>query len=117
MRDGALSAAQIFGALIWQIGLPDRSTARPSPPPLSSLLFRVHSPPSQPIYGLLPNLLFSQPGSRLSVRNLHPSVTVSPPLILAEVFFFFFLKRPPAAKGSLSGQTAHAPNLPHGPLS
>lgn len=35
MRDGALSAAQIFGALIWQIGLPDRSTARPSlPPPL-----------------------------------------------------------------------------------
>lgn len=32
-RDGALSVAQIFGALIWQIGLPDRPTARPSHPP------------------------------------------------------------------------------------
>lgn len=45
-RDRDLSAAQIFGALIWQIGFPDRLTARSSllpalPPP--PRCFRPHS--------------------------------------------------------------------------
>lgn len=89
-RDGALSVAQIFGALIWQIGLPDRPTARPSHPPTpahcSSLLLghtlRHHSlfMDSCLIY------FFFSP----CVTSLHPSVTVLSSLIL-EFFFCFYL--------------------------
>lgn len=93
-----------------------QTVSPPHPRPLLLLAARAHSPPSQPLYGLLPNLLFFSP----CVTSLHPSVTVLSSLILEFFFVFiylFILKRPPAAQGSLSGHTAHALNLPHGLLS
>lgn len=63
-----------------------QTVSPPHPRPLLLLAARAHSPPSQPLYGLLPNLLFFSP----CVTSLHPSVTVLSSLIL-EFFFCFYL--------------------------
>lgn len=98
--------------VFWGFNLPnwpprqtDSHTA--SPPLLPRLLLAVFGHTlrhhSLCVDGLMLNLLFFP--SRLSVRilHLHPSVTVLSSVTLEVVCFF--LQRPPAVKGSLSGQS------------
>lgn len=61
-----------------------QTVSPPHPRPLLLLAARAHSPPSQPLYGLLPNLLFF-----LSVRNLPPPIRNRALLSHSGVFFLF----------------------------
>lgn len=102
----------------WPPRQPDRLS--PSPPPaLPRLLLAVFGHTLRHLCLFVDSclilLFFAHPRSRLSVRNLHPAVAVLSSNT-QEGFYVFspslLAERPPAAEGSLSGQTAPALYLP-----